>query len=309
VTPAPNGGRGPTASDREVWFLTGSQDLYGDDTLARVAEQSAEVVAGIDSAPEVPVPVVAKPVLTTADAIRRVCLEADAEDRCVGVVTWMHTFSPARMWIGGLRALHKPLAHLHTQHDLALPWAEIDMDFMNLNQSAHGDREFGYLATRLRAARATVVGHWGDPAVHRRVGAWARAALGWHEAQRLRVARFGDNMRWVAVTEGDKVEAQIRLGVAVNGYGVSELADRVDLMAPSDIDDLVSTTWSSCTATPTPSSPSCAPAATGTPRCATPRPSSSPCAASSTRSGPGPSPTRSRTWPASASCPASPSSG
>jgi L-arabinose isomerase len=225
--------------DQEIWFLTGSQDLYGDETLRQVAAQSAQVVAGLDAAPEIPVPIVARAVLTTADAIRRACLEADADDRCAGVVTWMHTFSPARMWIGGLRALHKPLAHLHTQHNLALPWAEIDMDFMNLNQSAHGDREFGYLATRLRKARTTVVGHWDDAAVHRRLGSWARAALGWHEAQRLRVARFGDNMRWVAVTEGDKVEAQIRLGVAVNGYGVGELADRVDQVPPDEIDALV----------------------------------------------------------------------
>ncbi len=224
--------------EQEVWFFTGSQDLYGDATLRQVAEQSARVVAGLDAAAEIPVPVVAKPVLTTADAIRRACLEADADDRCIGVVTWMHTFSPARMWIGGLRALDKPLAHLHTQHNLALPWAEIDMDFMNLNQSAHGDREFGYLATRLRKARKTVVGHWDDPAVHRRLGSWARAALGWHEAQRLRVARFGDNMRWVAVTEGDKVEAQIRLGVAVNGYGVSDLAERVDQVSSGELDAL-----------------------------------------------------------------------
>jgi L-arabinose isomerase len=224
---------------RQIWFLTGSQDLYGDETLRQVAEQSARVVAGLDAASVIPVPIVAQPVLTNADAVRRVCLDADADDRCVGVITWMHTFSPAKMWIGGLRALRKPLAHLHTQHNMALPWAEIDMDFMNLNQSAHGDREFGYLATRLRRARATVVGHWSEPAVHRRLGSWARAALGWHEAQHLRVARFGDNMRWVAVTEGDKVEAQIRLGVAVNTYGVAELADRVADVPSGEIDDLV----------------------------------------------------------------------
>jgi L-arabinose isomerase len=230
---------GSDAGGEQIWFLTGSQDLYGDETLRQVADQSARVVAGLDAAPDIPVPVVAKPVLTTADAIRRTCLEADADDLCIGVVTWMHTFSPARMWIGGLRALDKPLAHLHTQHNLALPWAGIDMDFMNLNQSAHGDREFGYLATRLRKARTTVVGHWDDPVVHRRLGAWARAALGRHEAQRLQVARFGDNMRWVAVTEGDKVEAQIRLGVAVNGYGVGELASRVDDVAPGEVDALV----------------------------------------------------------------------
>jgi len=151
----------------------------------------------------------------------------------------MHTFSPAKMWIAGLSTLQKPLLHLHTQHNLALPWSEIDMDFMNLNQSAHGDREFGYVATRLRSRRKTVAGHWEDPEVLRRVGTWARAARGWHEAQRLRIARFGDNMRDVAVTEGDKVEAQIRLGVSVNGYGVSDLAERVSQVGDAEVDLLV----------------------------------------------------------------------
>jgi L-arabinose isomerase len=220
----------------EVWFLTGSQDLYGDETLRLVAEQSSVIVAGIASSPDIPVEVTTRPVLTTPEAIQRVCLEANADPRCVGLIAWMHTFSPAKMWIGGLGALQKPLLHLHTQHNSALPWAEIDMAFMNLNQSAHGDREFGYLATRLRQRRKTVVGHWEDPAVHRRIGTWARAALGWHEAQQLRIARFGDNMRWVAVTEGDKVEAQIRLGVSVNGFGVSELADRVSQVPAREID-------------------------------------------------------------------------
>jgi L-arabinose isomerase len=149
----------------------------------------------------------------------------------------MHTFSPAKMWIAGLAALRKPLLHLHTQYDADLRWADIDMEFMNLNQSAHGDREFGYLASRLGKRRAIVVGHWRDAAVTARIGVWARAALGWQEAQRLRIARFGDNMRDVAVTEGDKVEAQIRLGFSVNGYGVSELAARV-----SDLDDASVTT-------------------------------------------------------------------
>jgi len=229
-----------------VWFLTGSQDLYGDETLRQVAEQSARIVSGLadaavpsgSPAPAIPVGLTAKPVLTTPDAIRRVCLEANADPGCVGLVAWMHTFSPAKMWIAGLGALQKPLLHLHTQHNRDLPWAEIDMEFMNLNQSAHGDREFAYLATRLRQPRKTVVGHWEDPAVHARVGTWARAALGWHEAQHLRIARFGDNMRWVAVTEGDKVEAQIRLGIAVNGFGVSELADRVEQVPADDIDVL-----------------------------------------------------------------------
>jgi L-arabinose isomerase len=151
----------------------------------------------------------------------------------------MHTFSPAKMWIAGLSALQKPLLHLHTQFNRELPWAEIDMDFMNLNQSAHGDREFGFLETRMRLRRKTVVGHWRDPEVAARVGVWARAAAGWHEAQSLQVARFGDNMREVAVTEGDKVEAQIRLGIAVNGYGVDVLADAVGAVSDAEVDRLV----------------------------------------------------------------------
>ncbi len=224
---------------KEVWFLTGSQHLYGEDVLRQVADQSARVVNALGAADAIPVQVTGRPVLTTSDAIRRACLEANADDRCIGVVTWMHTFSPAKMWIAGLSALQKPLLHLHTQHNLALPWAEIDMDFMNLNQSAHGDREFGYLATRLRRRRKIVVGHWEDAEVQRRVGVWTRAALGWHEAQRLRIARFGDNMREVAVTEGDKVEAEIRLGFSVNGYGVSELADRVLAVDDAAVDAVV----------------------------------------------------------------------
>jgi L-arabinose isomerase len=223
----------------ELWFLTGSQHLYGEEVLRKVEEQSAQIAAHLDTSDQVPVPVRARPVLTTADAIRRVCLEANADDRCIGVITWMHTFSPAKMWIGGLAALQKPLLHLHTQHNAALPWADIDMNFMNLNQSAHGDREFGYIATRMRHRRKVVVGHWADAGVQRRVGVWARAALGWREAQRLSIARFGDNMREVAVTEGDKVEAQIRLGFSVNGYGVSDLATRVHQIADDAVDALV----------------------------------------------------------------------
>lgn len=227
------------AGNLEVWFLTGSQSLYGEETLRKVEEQASRVVRGLSESPAIPVDVAAKPVVTTPEAIRQVCLEANADASCVGLIAWMHTFSPAKMWIAGLSALQKPLLHLHTQHNRALPWAEIDMDFMNLNQSAHGDREFGYLAARLRHRRKTVVGHWEEPAVQRRIGTWARAACGWHEAQRLRIARFGDNMRWVAVTEGDKVEAQIRLGVSVNGYGVGELADRVSEVDDAEVDLLV----------------------------------------------------------------------
>ena len=224
---------------REVWFLTGSQHLYGPDALAQVERNAAEVVAGLTDDAAIPLAVRLRPVLTGPETIEQACREANAADACVGVVAWMHTFSPGKMWIGGLNALEKPLLHLHTQHNRDLPWAEIDMDFMNLNQAAHGDREFAYAATRLRRRRKTVVGHWRDPEVARRIGAWARAAAGWHEAHRLRIVRFGDNMREVAVTEGDKVEAQSRLGIAVNGHGINDLAARVAEIGERDVDALV----------------------------------------------------------------------
>ena len=212
---------------REVWFLTGSQSLYGDDVLAQVESGSRRIAAALDAADQVPLRVVHTPVLTDADAIRRVALAANADDACVGVIAWMHTFSPAKMWIAGLQALQVPLLHLHTQVEAALPWATIDMDFMNLNQAAHGDREFGYVLSRLGVHRTTVAGHVDDPAVRARVGAWARAAAGRDEARHLRLARFGDNMRDVAVTEGDKVDAQAQVGVTVSAYGVNALADAV----------------------------------------------------------------------------------
>ena len=224
----------------QVWFLTGSQHLYGPDVLGTVEDQAARVVTGLNGAAAIPVQVVARPVLTTADAIRRVCLDANADDACVGVIAWMHTFSPARMWIAGLTALNKPLLHLHVQHNRELPWADIDMQFMNLNQSAHGDREFGYLTARLGLRRKIVVGHWTDDEVQRRIGVWTRAVLGWAEAQRLRIARFGDTMRDVAVTDGDKLEAQVRLGITVNGYGVSGLAERVAAVDDAAVGALVS---------------------------------------------------------------------
>jgi L-arabinose isomerase len=223
----------------EVWFVTGSQEMYGQATLRQVEEHAREVAAGLDAQADVPVRVVHREVATSPGSIRRVALEANAADDCVGVIAWMHTFSPAKMWIAGLAALRKPLLHLHTQFNRDLPWAEIDMDFMNLNQSAHGDREFGFVETRMRLRRKTVVGHWRDPQVAARIGTWARAAAGWREAQELRVARFGDNMRDVAVTEGDKVEAQIRLGVSVNGYGLTALADAIAGVAEVDVDELV----------------------------------------------------------------------
>jgi L-arabinose isomerase len=224
---------------REVWFLTGSQGLYGPETLQQVAEQSQRVAAALEDAPEVPVRVVWKPVLTDAAAIRRVMGEANEDPACLGVITWMHTFSPAKMWISGLDALEKPLLHLHTQAAAALPWSTIDMDFMNLNQAAHGDREYGFLLTRLRVPRTTVAGHVGNPGVRARIGSWARAAAGAAAARGLKLARFGDNMRNVAVTEGDKVEAEIRFGMSVNTWGVNDLVDVVDRVPDAAVDALV----------------------------------------------------------------------
>jgi L-arabinose isomerase len=223
----------------EVWFLTGSQTLYGDAILQQVAEDSRRLAAALDDSPAIPVRIVYQPVLTEPDGIRRQILDANGTDKCVGVIAWMHTFSPAKMWIGGLSALQKPLLHLHTQFNRDLPWDRIDMDYMNLHQSAHGDREFAHLLTRLQVARKTVAGHAGDPVVAERIGTWSRAACGWREAQSLRVARFGDNMRDVAVTEGDKVEAQIRFGFSVNGYGVGDLAEAVRGVPQSQVDSLI----------------------------------------------------------------------
>ncbi|GAA0365534.1 L-arabinose isomerase [Microbispora corallina] len=221
----------------KLWFLTGSQGLYGEDTLRQVAEQSQRIAEELGAS--LPFELVWKPVLTDAAAIRRLCLEANADDECGGLIAWMHTFSPAKMWIAGLDALRKPLLHLHTQANRELPWDTIDMDFMNLNQAAHGDREFGYVQSRLGVARKTVAGHVSDPAVAARVATWARAAAGRAEVGSLRLARFGDNMRDVAVTEGDKVEAQLRFGVSVNTYGVNDLVEAVDAASDADVSALV----------------------------------------------------------------------
>ncbi|MFE1832503.1 L-arabinose isomerase [Streptomyces sviceus] len=214
--------------DQEIWFLTGSQGLYGDDVLRQVAKQSSNIAEILGAPGKLPARIVWKPVLTDAESIRRMCQEASASDTCVGVIVWMHTFSPAKMWIAGLSALDRPLLHLHTQYNLSLPWPSIDMDFMNLNQAAHGDREFGHIESRVGVDRKIVAGHATDPRVVRRIAAWARAALGRHAARTLRLARFGDNMRDVAVTEGDKVEAQLRFGFSVNTYGVNDLVAVVD---------------------------------------------------------------------------------
>jgi L-arabinose isomerase len=221
----------------EVWFVTGSQHLYGPETLKQVAENSKAIAASLSE--KLPVQVVFKPVLTTADAIHSLCLEANSAADCIGLITWMHTFSPAKMWIAGLTELKKPFVHLHTQYNAEIPWSEIDMDFMNLNQSAHGDREFGFIGSRLRLNRKVVVGHWKDPEVHRLLEVWSRAACAWHDWQSMKVARFGDNMRDVAVTEGDKVEAQIRLGYSVYGYGVGDLVKAVEQVADAEVDRLV----------------------------------------------------------------------
>ena len=226
-------------SQYTVWFLTGSQHLYGEETLRQVAEQSQQIAATLADTDGIPVTLEWKPVLTGPDSIRRAALDANNDDSVIGVVAWMHTFSPAKMWITGLEALAKPLLHLHTQVNVALPWDTIDFDFMNLNQAAHGDREFGYIQSRLGFARKTVVGHVSNPAVVDRISTWMRSAAARAEARALKVARFGDNMRFVAVTEGDKTEAEVRLGVQVNTWSVNELAAAVDHAAPSDIDDLV----------------------------------------------------------------------
>ena len=220
----------------EVWFVTGSQNLYGEETLRQVADQSQAVVAGLS---DLPVRVVWKPVLKDSDSIRRLALEVNGRDDVIGVIAWMHTFSPAKMWIAGLDALQKPLLHLHTQANVELPWADIDFDFMNLNQAAHGDREFGYIQTRLNVARKTVVGHVSNPVVREQIEQWQRAAAGWQAARTLKLARFGDNMRYVAVTEGDKTEAELRFGVQVNTWGVNELADAVAAASDDQVDALV----------------------------------------------------------------------
>jgi L-arabinose isomerase len=223
----------------EIWFLTGSQGLYGEETLRQVAEQSRQIAATLEAASDIPVTIVWKPVLTDSDAIRRAALDANNADNVIGLIAWMHTFSPAKMWIAGLDALRKPLLHLHTQANVELPWADIDFDFMNLNQAAHGDREFGYIQSRLGVARKTVVGHASNPAVTAKIATWARAAAGWAATHELKLARFGDNMRYVAVTEGDKTEAELRFGVQVNTWGVNELADAVAAASDAQIDDLV----------------------------------------------------------------------
>ncbi len=228
-----------TKAPQEIWFLTGSQHLYGPETLEQVAQNSRAIAGSLDGEAAVPVRIVWKPVVKTADEISAICREANNSESCIGLILWMHTFSPAKMWIAGLLALRKPFLHLHTQFNRELPYSTIDMDFMNLNQAAHGDREFGFITARLRLARKVVVGHWKDADTVSEIAAWTRAALGWNESQHLKVARFGDNMRNVAVTEGDKVEAQKVFGYQVNGYGIGDLTDRMAQFSDAEVARLV----------------------------------------------------------------------
>jgi L-arabinose isomerase len=223
----------------EVWFVTGSQHLYGAQALKQVSANAQTVATSLAGESTLPVRVVFRPIVTTPEEIRAVCREASGATECIGLILWMHTFSPAKMWIAGLSALTKPFVQLHTQFNRELPWATIDMDFMNLNQAAHGDREFGSITARLRLPRKVVVGFWQDPATVNELSVWMRAALGWHESQHLRVARFGDNMRQVAVTEGDKVEAQARFGWEVNYYPVGDLVARINGFSDAEVDKLV----------------------------------------------------------------------
>jgi L-arabinose isomerase len=221
----------------EVWFVTGSQHLYGAETLTQVAAHSQSIAASLDTT--MPVRIIYKPILTTPDEIRALCREANNSEKCIGLVLWMHTFSPAKMWIAGLMSLQKPFLHLHTQFNRDLPWSSIDMDFMNLNQAAHGDREFGFITARLKLARKVVVGFWQDTDTIGEIASWTRAAAGWHDSQNLKVARFGDNMREVAVTEGNKVSAEAVLGYSVNGYGIGDLVERMNQFTDQEVDKLI----------------------------------------------------------------------
>lgn len=222
----------------EVWFVTGSQHLYGEETLKQVAAHSQQIAKGLDSAKQIPVKLIFKPTVKSPEEIYSICQEANNAKNCIGIIAWMHTFSPAKMWIGGLKILQKPLLHLHTQFNQDIPWDSIDMDFMNLNQSAHGDREFGFIMSRMRLERKVVVGHWQDTEVLEQINTWSRAAAGWHDWQGARFVRFGDNMRYVAVTEGDKVEAELKFGYSVNTYGVGDLVKVINAISDKEVDTL-----------------------------------------------------------------------
>ncbi|MDA9554617.1 L-arabinose isomerase [Pelobium sp.] len=223
----------------EVWFLTGSQDLYGEETLKQVEVHSKEIVQFLDSVSTIPVQIIYKPTVKSPEEIYQMIKEANYSSKCIGIIAWMHTFSPAKMWIRGLKVLNKPLLHLHTQFNRDIPWSSIDMDFMNLNQSAHGDREFGFIMSRMRLKRKVVVGHWQDKEVSSEIAIWTRAVAAWHDWQGAKIARFGDNMRYVAVTEGDKVEAELKFGYSVNTYGVGDLVEVINAVHSKDINNLI----------------------------------------------------------------------
>ncbi|MEW6653881.1 MAG: L-arabinose isomerase [Bacteroidota bacterium] len=223
----------------EIWFAAGSQHLYGTKTLQQVEQNSMAIVDGLNGSQMLPIKIVFKPVLTTPESITKLLTEANSSVNCIGLITWMHTFSPAKMWINGLKILQKPFLHLHTQFNRDIPWNTIDMDFMNLNQSAHGDREFGFICSRMKKARKIVVGFWQDQMIQKQIAQWQRAALALAETQSLKIARFGDNMRFVAVTEGDKVESEIQFGYSVNGFGIGDLVKVVDSISGNEIDQLV----------------------------------------------------------------------
>ena len=223
----------------EVWLLTGSQHLYGEQMLKIVQEHAEAIALSLNENPLIPVRVICKPRVTSPEEIFRACAEAGNHSNCIGVIAWMHTFSPAKMWINGLKILRKPLLHLHTQFNRDIPWSSIDMDFMNLNQSAHGDREFGFITSRMRIARKVVTGYWNDPVVIQQIADWARAAAGWNDWQGARILRLGDNMRQVAVTEGDKVEAEIKFGFSVNTHGVGDLASMIQDVSDGEVCALV----------------------------------------------------------------------
>ena len=228
-----------TLNSQEIWFVTGSQHLYGEETLNKVADHSQQIAKALNDHPRIPVKVIFKPVLKSPEEILHLCQEATVSKNCIGIVAWMHTFSPAKMWIGGLKVLSKPLLHFHTQFNRDIPWSELDMDFMNLNQSAHGDREFGFIMTRMRLNRKVVVGHWQDEETIKSIDVWVRAACGWHDWQGAKFCRFGDNMRQVAVTEGDKVEAEIKFGYSVNGFGLGDLISTIKKVSEPQVDELV----------------------------------------------------------------------
>lgn len=223
----------------KFWFCTGSQDLYGEECLANVAEHSRKIVEALNASGKLPFEVVWKETLITSELIRKTFNEANMDEECAGVITWMHTFSPAKSWIVGLQEYRKPLLHLHTQFNEEIPYETIDMDFMNENQSAHGDREYGHIVTRMRMDRKVVVGHWSDPVVMGKIASWMRTAVGVVESSHIRVMRVADNMRNVAVTEGDKVEAQIKFGWEVDTYPVNEIAEAVEAVSQSDVNALV----------------------------------------------------------------------